>query len=152
MPSRRQQIEMTHDEVVEFLNGRLTMAVATIGPHGIHQTAMWYGFHDSAPALWTYAKSQKVRNLERDGRISGLVEDGDRYEQLRGVEVIGTGQIISDPDVVMSVGTQIYGRYFEAVTDDTRPIVQRMAAKRVAIRFDVARTVSWDHRKLGGTY
>jgi PPOX class probable F420-dependent enzyme len=153
MPKRRSQIEMTHDEIVDFLHGRHAMAIATIGPDGnIHQAAMWYGFLDDAPAMWTYAKSQKVRNLERDPRISGLVEDGDRYEELRGVELSGKGQIIGDPAVVVAVGTDIYGRYFGPVNEDTMPIVERMAAKRVAVRIEATRTVSWDHRKLGGVY
>jgi PPOX class probable F420-dependent enzyme len=153
MPKRRNQIEMTHEEIDEFLHGRHTMALATIGPDGnIHQTAMWYGFIDGAPGLWTYAKSQKALNLERDPRISGLVEAGERYEELRGVELAGRGELIRDLDVVVAVGREIYARYFGLVNDDTMPIVEKMAAKRVAVRLDVTRTVSWDHTKLGGTY
>jgi PPOX class probable F420-dependent enzyme len=153
MPKRRAQIAMTHDEIVEFLHEPLTMAVATMSPDGsIHQTALWYGFHDGAPAFWTYRKSQKVRNLERDPRISGLVEHGARYDELRGVELVGSGQIISDPEVVVAIGLDVYQRYTAPVTDDVIPVVEHMAAKRVVVRFDVDRTVSWDHSKLGGAY
>ena len=150
MPNRRQQIEMTPAEVDELLHGRRTMTVATMNWDGtVHLTAMWYGFLDGAPALWTYGKSQKVRNLERDPRMSGLVEDGVGYDELRGVELVGTGEIIRDPEVVVDVGLDVYRRYTAPVTEDTRPLVEQMGAKRVVVRFDVTRTVSWDHGKLG---
>jgi hypothetical protein len=150
MPKRRQQIEMTPAEIDELLHERHTMAVATMGPRGtIHQTAMWYGFHEGAPALWTYGKSQKVRNLERDPRMSGLVETGTAYNELRGVELVGSGRIITDPVVVLAVGLDVYGRYTAPVTDDAIPVVQQMGAKRVVVAFDVDHIVSWDHRKIG---
>jgi PPOX class probable F420-dependent enzyme len=153
MPKRRQQIEMTPAEIEEFLHGRETMSVATLNwDSTLHLTAMWYGFLDGAPALFTYAKSQKVRNLERDPRLTGLIETGDRYDEVRGVELVGTGEIIRDPEIVLAVGTEVYGRYFAPVTDETMPMVHTMSAKRVVVRIDVTRTVSWDHRKLGGQY
>ena len=109
MPKRRRQIEMTPSEIDDLLSGRHTMSVATMNWDGtVHLTAMWYGFHDGAPALWTYGKSQKVRNLERDPRMSGLVEDGVGYAELRGVELVGTGEIIRDHDVVLAVGLDVY--------------------------------------------
>ena len=153
MPKRRQQIEMTESEIDEFLHGRETMSLATFKGDGtIHLTAMWYGFLDGAPAMWTYGKSQKARNLERDPRLTGLVETGARYDELRGVELVGTGELVRDPEVVRAIGFDIYERYFGSVTDDSVPIVEHMAAKRVGVRFEIARTVSWDHRKLGGAY
>ena len=89
MPSRRDLIRMTDEEVEQFLDGRHTMNVATIGPDGrIHLVAMWYGFLEGAPAFWTYGKSQKILNLRRDPRITALVEDGEQYEELRGVELV----------------------------------------------------------------
>ncbi|MGH9118475.1 MAG: pyridoxamine 5'-phosphate oxidase family protein [Acidimicrobiales bacterium] len=153
MPKRRQQIEMTPAEIDELLHGRQTMSVATMNRDGsVHLTAMWYGFLDGAPALWTYGKSQKVRNLERDPRMSGLVEDGIAYDELRGVELVGRGRIIRDPDAVLAVGLDVYRRYTAPVTDDAVPLVERMGAKRVVVRFEVSRTVSWDHGRLGGGY
>jgi PPOX class probable F420-dependent enzyme len=153
MPSRRSSIRLTPEEVDEFIRGRHVMSIATTNPDGrIHLVAMWYGFLDGSPALWTYAKSQKVRNLERDPRLTCLVEDGEHYTELRGLELVGTGEIVRDPAVVLSVGLSVYGRYTGPVTDDVPPLVERMGAKRVVIRIDADRTVSWDHRKLGGGY
>jgi PPOX class probable F420-dependent enzyme len=151
--SRRDQIRMTPDEVDAFLAGRNTMNLATIGPDGRpHLVAMWYGFLDGAPAVWTYGKSQKVLNLRRDPRITGLVETGETYDQLKGVELVGNARILDDRDSIMAVGRNVYERYNGAWTDDAAPALEIMGAKRVAIVIDVEKIVSWDHSKLGGTY
>lgn len=151
--SRRDSITMTDAEVEEFLSGRHTMNVATIGRDGRpHLVAMWYGFLEGAPAWWTYGKSQKVLNLRRDPRITCLVETGDSYDQLRGVELIGTGTILEDRGEVMAVGRSVFERYTGPWTDAAEGGVAAMGAKRVAVRIDVEHVVSWDHGKLGGTY
>ena len=144
---------MTDAEVAGFLGGRRTMSVATHGPEGrIHLVAMWYGFLDGAPAFWTYARSQKVANLRRDPAVTCLVEDGDTYETLRGVELVGRGVVIDDRDVALAVGASVYERYNGPVDARAREVIEAMGRKRVAVRVDVERTVSWDHAKLGGTY
>jgi PPOX class probable F420-dependent enzyme len=151
--NRRDLIKMTDDEVEEFIHGRRTMSIASLGPAGrIHVVAMWYGFLDGAPALWTYGKSQKVANLQRDPRCTGLVEDGEDYAELRGVELVGKGRVIEDRDVVQRVGESVYGRYFGELNDAGREAVAVMGAKRVVVRLDVREVVSWDHRKLAGAY
>jgi PPOX class probable F420-dependent enzyme len=150
--SRRDLIRMSADEVDAFLHGRHSMALATIGADGQpHLTAMWYGFFEGAPAVWTYGKSQKVVNLRRDPRITALVESGDTYDALKGVELQGTARILDDPAVVQAVGRSVSDRYSGEVEVPDEAL-QVMGAKRVAIVIDVARTVSWDHSKLGGTY
>jgi PPOX class probable F420-dependent enzyme len=151
--SKRKQIEMSDTEVAEFLRDGRTMNVATNGRDGYpHLVAMWYGFLDGKPAFWTYAKSQKIRNLERDNRITCLIETGESYDQLRGVMLVGRGEIITDRELVMQVGASVYQRYNGPLTDEARPQVEYMGRKRAAVRIDIERVVSWDHRKLGSAY
>ena len=153
MASRREQIRMTPDEVDTFLAGRHTMNVATLGPSGHpHLVAMWYGFLDGAPAFWTFTRSQKIVNLRRDPRITALVEDGEVYSQLRGVELVGTGELIEDLDAKLAVGTSVAERYTGPVSADARPFLEDQAAKRTGVVLRVERVVSWDHTKLGGRY
>jgi PPOX class probable F420-dependent enzyme len=153
MPSRRELIRMTDEEMDAFLAGRHTMSVATLMPDGRpHLVAMWYGFLDGAPAFWTYTKSQKVRNLERDARITCLVEEGESYDRLRGIELSGTGEVLPGEDAVMAVGRSVNERYNGPVTDATEEVIRQMGRKRVAVKIHVQRLVSWDHTKLGGTY
>lgn len=152
--SRRDQIRMSDDERDAFLAGRHTMNVATIGGDGrIHLVAMWYGFtSDGRLAFWTYGRSQKIVNLERDDRLTGLVETGETYDQLRGVELVGTGRVVRDPDVVREVGESVYARYSGPVDDDARTALAVIGAMRLAVIIEVDRFVTWDHTKLGGRY
>jgi PPOX class probable F420-dependent enzyme len=144
---------MSDAEVDEFLRGRHTMNVATYNHDGtIHLIAMWYGFLDGAPAFWTYGKSQKIQNLKRDARITCLVETGNAYEQLKGVELVGTGQVLEDRETVQRIGRDVYERYWGPLNDVAAAGVEQMGAKRFAVRIEVDKVVSWDHSKLGGTY
>lgn len=151
--SRRSQITMSDAEIREFLAGRHTMNVATYNHDGtIHLVAMWYGFLGEAPAFWTYGKSQKILNLKRDPRITCLVETGDVYEELKGVELVGKGAVLEDSETVQAIGRDVYTRYWGELNDAAAGGVAAMGAKRFAVRIDVDKIVSWDHSKLGGTY
>ena len=152
--SRRDQIKMSEAEVQAFLEGQRTMSIATIGRDGRpHVIAMWYAFMDGMPSFWTFAKSQKVVNLRRDARITCMVEAGETYDQLRGVELVARAEIIEDPAEVQRFGVLEFERYQNTtVSEAVMPQVQRMANKRVVVKIHAERVVSWDHRKLGGAY
>lgn len=151
--SRRDQIRMTDDEVAAYLDGRHTMNIATYNHDGsIHLVAMWYAMDGTNPVFWTYNKAQKIKNIERDPRITCLVETGDVYEELKGVELVGRAELITERDRFMAIGEMIVDRYQGPMTDEMRPFVHAAGEKRFAVRVHVERTVSWDHSKLGGTY
>jgi PPOX class probable F420-dependent enzyme len=148
--NQRAQIVLSDDEVQELLAGARTMTMATVGPDGQpHLVAMWFGIVDGDICFETKAKSQKAVNLRRDSRISCLVEDGVTYEELRGVSIEGTAELIDDPDYLWRVGVSVWERYYGPYTDDARPVVEGMLNKRVAVRVKVNRLRSWDHGKLG---
>src|SRR5438270_13345586 len=110
--NQRSVIKMTDAEVDEFLHGRHSMALATHGPDGrIHMVAMWYGFLEGAVAFETKTKSQKVQNLRRNPQITCLVDDGDTYETLRGVELVGRAEIVEDPERMWELGVSVFERY-----------------------------------------
>ena len=148
--NQRSQIEMSHDEIVQYLERSRTATMVTNGPSGHpHAVAMWYAVVDGAIWFETKAKSQKAANLRRDPKITVLIEDGHTYDTLRGVSLEGTAEIIEDPDALWSVGVSVWERYNGPYTDEMKPLVEFMLHKRVAVRVDVTRTRSWDHRKLG---
>jgi len=147
---QRDVIRMTEQEVDEFLRGRHTMSLATINHDAtVHLVAMWYGFLEGCVAIETKTKSQKVRNLRRDPHLTCMVEDGDRYEDLRGVELVGTAEIVEEPDRMWEMGVNLFERYQGTYTEEMRPFVEAMLHKRVVVKLHVDRVVSWDHRKLG---
>jgi PPOX class probable F420-dependent enzyme len=149
--NQRAQIKMTPEEVEAFLNERHSMTMSTIaGDATIHSVAMWYGFLEGAIAFETKAKAQKVLNLRRDPRMTVLVEDGEYYEELRGVELVGKGEIVDDPDRMFELGISVFERYQGGkYTEEMRPFVEAMLNKRVVVKLHLERVVSWDHRKLG---
>jgi PPOX class probable F420-dependent enzyme len=156
VPSRRQQIAMTDDERDAYLDEQRVLNVATIGPTGHpHLVAMWYAMVDGHPSFWTFGRSQKIVNLRRDPRITALVESGDTYRELRGVELVGTARIVEDFDQIVAIGRAVAAKYQGtdvASSPETRAFLEGQARKRVGVVIDVDRVVSWDHTKLGGTY
>src|SRR4029079_5785036 len=148
--NQRGLIKRTPDEVDEFLAERRSMTMSTISSDGsIHSVAMWYGFLEGAVAFETKAKAQKVRNLRPEPRLTCLVEAGDSYDQLRGVSLVGTGEIIDDPDRMWELGVSVFERYNAPYTDALKPFVEAMLNQRVVVKLNVDKTVTWDHRKLG---
>lgn len=155
---RRDVVKMSDAEISAFLHERHTMSAASYGPSGrIHLVAMWYGFVGDDVAMWSFRKAQKVLNVTRDPRVTWMVEDGDDYNALRGVELSGTAEIIDDPAYVTEVGWSLQERYMGIKrADDTGGGIARFledqSTKRVALRIKADHVASWDHNKLGGTY
>ena len=152
--SRRDQIKMTEDEVLAFLDQERTVVCATNGRDGRpHLMPLWYVVRDGRLWSWTYAKSQKVRNLERDPRATLQVEAGVDYEVLRGVMLETDVTIHRDADDVGALGIEIFTRYTGGeLAEDVRTMVHAQAPKRVALEFVEQSRVTWDHRKLAGVY
>lgn len=147
---QRAQVVMSADEVGRFLDEQRVATLATLGPSGQpHLVAMWYAVLDGVLWFETKAKSQKATNLRRDPRVTVMVETGDTYDALRGVALEGRAAVVDDPDALWAVGVNLWERYNGPYSEEVRPMVEFMLTKRVAVRLDVDRTRSWDHRKLG---
>jgi len=155
MASKRSQITMTDEEVQSYLETERVLNVATIGPTGHpHLVAMWFAMVGGNAVFWTFGKSQKVLNLRRNPKMSGLVESGDSYDQLRGVELRGRGTVVEEYDDVLEIGKAVGVKYNgpAALGDAALPFLEAQATKRVGVVFEIDHIVSWDHTKLGGAY
>jgi PPOX class probable F420-dependent enzyme len=151
--SRRDEIQMTESELRAFLDEQMVMQCATVGPHGRpHMVPLWFVSDGSELRGWTYAKSQKARNLERDPRATVGIEDGVQYQELRGVMFECDVAVERDPAEVERHGLALFERYAGELTPEIREMVEKQAQKRVGLTFAPSRVVTWDHRKLGGTY
>jgi PPOX class probable F420-dependent enzyme len=152
--SRRSQITMTEEEVASFLEEQRVVICATNGPRGWpHLMPLWYVVRDGDLWAWTYAKSQKVRNLERDPRATLQVETGEEYQELRGVMIESDAEIHRDTDLIIEFGAELMQRYGAGATGpEFMDAVRAQAAKRVALQFAARHVATWDHRKLGGVY
>jgi len=152
MPARRDQITMSDDELRSFLAEHRVVTCATIGPHGRpHLMPLWYAVDGVEMRGWTYAKSQKAKNLERDPRATLQVEDGEQYHELRGAMMECDVDVERDAAKVAGYGRALFAR-FDATGPEVDAMIEKQAPKRVGLRFTPTRIVTWDHRKLGGVY
>lgn len=154
--NRRKLIEMSPEEILRFLERERVAVVSSIGPRGWpHSMPLWYVVRDGNVWAWTFRKSQKVRNLERDPRATVLVEAGEEYAELRGVQFEAEAIFHDEPDLILEFAGALVRRYAPAggePSPETLEAFRAQAPKRTVIEFAPRRTVSWDHRKLGGTY
>jgi PPOX class probable F420-dependent enzyme len=153
--SRRDQIRMSDEEVAGFLEEQRVVVCATNGPDGFpHLMPLWYVLREGRLWGWTYAKSQKARNLERDPRATLQVEAGVQYHELHGVMLRTEVRLHRELDIVTALGTEIFVRYTGAEADDVREMVAAQAPKRLGLEFvEIGPRATWDHRKLAqGVY
>ena len=153
--SRRDEIKLSPGEQRELLEQERIVVVSSFGPRGWpHSMPLWYVVRDGAIWIYTYAKSQKTRNLERDPRATLLLETGHAYFELRGMEIEAEAEIHRDLDDVYEVARELTLRYGDGaeIGADAAEALRAQARKRVAIRFVAKRVATWDHRKLGGAY
>ena len=157
MAKQRDRVAMSADEVAGMLAGGRKVQLATINPDGYpHLVTMYYTLIDGKIAFWTYRTSQKALNLARDPRISCLVETGEAYFDLRGVQIQGTVETITDPDGVYQLGLAIGDVMGNARTDAVaggggpavNEYVANAARKRYGYIVQPVRVISWDHSKL----
>ncbi len=149
--ARREQIQLSEEEVRSFVGSKKTIILTTNGPRGFpHTMPMWFVQEDDGTIrITTYRASQKVKNIQRDPRVSLLVESGLDYAELKGVLMYGHAELIDDPEAVIETFIIASG---QRDSEEVRASMKKTATKRVVIRVKPERIVSWDHAKLGGAY
>ncbi len=145
---------MSEAEIEDFISRQKSLQVATINRDGTpHLSTLWFDIVDGDIVFETFTKSQKIKNLERDNRISCLLEDGLVYEKLRGVQINGIAELYTESDDVHNLARGVMARNNpdipEEMLDD---VAKAMSAKRTAVVVKATKVISWDHGKLGGTY
>ena len=154
MPSRRDQIRMSEEEQERFIEQQKSLQVATINRDGTpHLSTLWFDVVDGDLVFETFTKSQKIKNLERDPRISCLLEDGLVYEELRGIQINGTAELYSDPETVHFYARGVMQRNNPGIPEELLDTAaESMSTKRTAVVIKAQRVATWDHRKLDVAY
>lgn len=156
MPSRRQHVAMNEDELRAYLESRRRVILVTNGPDGWpHAVPMNYGIDTEGRVIMTsFARAQKVRNLERDPRATLLVESGETYAQLRAAMMRTEAEILREPEEVARHMRMIRAAepLAQSLDDAMSEQVRASLAKRIVLRFTPIRIASWDHSKLAGKY
>lgn len=157
MPSRRESIELTADEIRAYMDSHKTLIIISNGRNGFpHPMPMWFYVDDSGYVYCTtFRKSQKVLNFQRDPKAALLIESGVEYAELKSVMIHAMTEIVDDFDVVCDTLVKINTRGVEV--DDAQVArlldgVSKTATKRIVLKFKPEQYVTWDHAKLGGKY
>jgi PPOX class probable F420-dependent enzyme len=151
---RRASIALTDDERRAYLAQATTIILVSVGGDGYpHAVPMWFVVGaDACIYMTTYARSQKAVNLRRSPKVALLVESGARYEELKGVLIRGTAEVIDDVDLCVDVLTRIHSKHLGTAATDLGEVLRAQARKRAVLKITPSRVSSWDHRKLGGVY
>ncbi len=141
---------MSADEVSALVAAQRKLQLGTINPDGTpHMVTMFYAMVEDRIAFWTYRSSQKARNIERDPRVTCLLELGEDYFELRGALIYGTVETVTDPNRVRYVGSEVVKRMMGLQDEaEIAPFVEHTATKRYAYLVEPTKVASWDHRKL----
>lgn len=155
MPKRRDMVAMTTEEVWKFIEGQKTIQVASLSKNGTpHLMPLWFAIDEEGDiVLETFSKSQKIKNLERDNRVSVLFEDGDNYPELKGVSIQGHAELIRDHDRVHDLHLAVLVRNMPGVDRESlSKATASMVPKKTIIKIKPERIISWDHSKLDVAY
>jgi PPOX class probable F420-dependent enzyme len=147
-------IALTDDERRRYLADAATIILVSIGRDGYpHAVPMWFTVDDDGRiAMTTYARSQKTLNVRRNPKVALLVESGEHYEDLKGVLLRGTAEVVDDLEECVRVLTRIQTKHLGELGPEAREVMRAQARKRIVLRITPERVASWDHRKLGGVY
>ncbi|PLK25750.1 pyridoxamine 5'-phosphate oxidase family protein [Novosphingobium sp. TH158] len=154
MPSRRDLIRMTDEEAIAFLRSECKAVLGTIGKDGMpHMVTLYYGVDPQGRIVVTsFAKAQKVVNVERDPRATISVESGDTYHEIKSVMAQCSAEIIREYDEVREAMQYIRSANPRPHTEEAQEQITASYTKRVVIRLTPQRLISWDHSKLEGKY
>ena len=157
MPSRREIIQLTDDEIRSYMNDARTLIIVSNGRNGYpHPMPMWFYMDDDGNFFCTtFRKSQKVVNFRRDPRASLLVESGEEYAELKSVLAYAECEVIDDFDTVCDTLVKVNTKGREVDDGEVEALlsaVSKTAEKRVVLKFTPREIISWDHAKLGGKY
>lgn len=146
----REKIRMGAEEIEVFIEEQKSLQVGTINSDGsIHLSTLWFAVVDDLIVFETYTSSQKVVNLERDPRITVLLEDGLEYNNLRGVMIKGTANLVSEPTEVKQIAREVIKRNQPEIPDEMLDdAAASLAVKRTVVTVVPEKVVSWDHRKI----
>lgn len=147
-PQRRARaIAMTPGELDAFLAEQRTCRVATVGPSGPHATPLWYLWSGGALWLTSLSRSQRWADLTRDPRVAVVVDTGEEYGDLRGVELRGRVEVVGEVPRTGEPVAELTGPEQEFADRYTGGTILR-DGRHAWLRLTPEKITSWDFRKL----
>lgn len=141
---------MSPGELDDFLSTQRTCRVATVGADGTpHVSALWFAWDGGSLWLYSVVRSRRWAQLRHDQRVAVIVDSGEEYDQLRGVELSGRVEFVGEIPRVgelraeLDTAETLFARKnfgLEELPHDGRHAWVRLTPEKI---------VSWDFRKLG---
>jgi hypothetical protein len=139
---------MSSEEVDAFLGEQRTCRVASVGADGQpHNKPLWFVWDGSSLWLNSIVRSQRWADLQREPRVSVVVDTGHDFDELRGVELLGSVEVVGDvprtavPDLSLESPERLFGEKYAGgsfVAD----------GRHAWLRLTPVKMVSWDFRKM----
>ena len=145
---RGRRTAMAPEERETFLRDERTCRVASVGGDGSpHVTPLWFVWDGRSLWLTSIVRSQRWTDLQRDGRVSVIVDTGHDFMELRGVEIKGRAEVVGEvprtgePNAELEVPERLFADKYAGgrVHHDGRHAWLRITPEKM---------VSWDFRKL----
>ncbi|MYT99086.1 MULTISPECIES: pyridoxamine 5'-phosphate oxidase family protein [unclassified Streptomyces] len=146
---RGRRIMMTPEERDAYLREQRTCRVATLAADGPpHIGALWFVWDGTS--LWLYSVTRSLRwsQLREDPRIAVVVDDGEAYDELRGVELSGTAEFVGEaprtgePCPELDVPERLFPAKYFGMTEMPHD------GRHAWLRLTPSTVTSWDFRKL----
>ncbi|MFJ6573599.1 pyridoxamine 5'-phosphate oxidase family protein [Streptomyces sp. NPDC091292] len=148
---RGRRIMMSAAELDEFLATERTCRVATVSADGApHASTLWFAWDGSSLWLYSITRSRRWAELRHDPRVAVVVDAGEEYGELRGVELSGRVEFVGEaprtgePCPELDAVERLFARKnfgLDEMPHDGRHAWARLTPEAIA---------SWDFRKLGG--
>jgi hypothetical protein len=145
---RARAIAMTPDEVDAFLAEQRTCRVATVGSTGPHATPLWFVWQDGVLWLTSLSRSQRWTDLQNDPRIAVVVDTGEDYGELRGVELRGRVEVVGEVPRTGEPLPELNGPE-QAFADKYSGGTVVRDGRHAWLRLVPEKITSWDFRKIG---
>ncbi|MFJ7192136.1 pyridoxamine 5'-phosphate oxidase family protein [Streptomyces bacillaris] len=148
---RGRRIMMTPEERDAYLREQRTCRVATLAADGPpHIGALWFVWDGTSLWLYSITRSLRWSQLLEDPRIAVVVDDGEAYDELRGVELSGTAEFVGEaprtgePCPELDVPERLFPAKYFGMTEMPHD------GRHAWLRLTPSTVTSWDFRKLAG--
>jgi nitroimidazol reductase NimA-like FMN-containing flavoprotein (pyridoxamine 5'-phosphate oxidase superfamily) len=140
----RLDISLTPEEVDALLSEHKAVRVATVGRGGVpHVVPLWFVWLGRSLFMNSTRGNATVENLASNPNAAAVVDDGETYDDLRGVVLRGPIVEAGDDPRRPDVEHQWSAKYLAG-----NPVPFATWKNRVWLRLDPTSVNSWDFRKI----
>jgi len=150
--ANRQYVAMSSDEVWMFLKSQRRVYLGFSMESGYpHVTPIWFVI--MGEKVYMRAQDYKVKvGLAAKGKACVVIDDGDKYRELRGAVMWGRSRLVSEKELVAEITELFEAKYSDHQWKaDEMPrewVAERNKEKRAFIEFVPEKVDSWDNRKV----